>query len=79
MPSGRTTLVDCVLQCSPNGSGVWLRNSGTLVLHGCKVCASSSSAIQVGGDLQWRSKVGDWGGGVAAAAMEEKGVESGCN
>ena len=63
VPSGRTTLVDCVLQCSSNGSGVWLRNSGTLVLHGCKVCASSSSAIQVGGGLQWRSEVGDWGWG----------------
>ena len=45
--AGHTTLVDCALQCSSSGSGVWLRNICTLVMYGCKIVGSCSSAVQV--------------------------------
>ncbi|GAX81356.1 hypothetical protein CEUSTIGMA_g8787.t1 [Chlamydomonas eustigma] len=44
---GCTTLLDCSLQCSSNGSAAWLQNQGKLVMYNCTVTGSCGSAVQV--------------------------------
>ncbi len=51
--AGQTTLIDCTLSCSAGGSCVWIKDTGSLVLHNCKLSGSCGSAIQVKKMMPW--------------------------